>query len=364
MTFNKADPDPLTETPDSLTTYVIGDDVIAQTVDGTTQYLLYDGHGSTRQLAEYDTAVTIADTYSYDGYGVLLQDNAVASSNPGKVGAQATNLLYAGEQFDTDAQHYYLRARYYDQNTGRFNRMDPFAGNNQDPQSLHKYLYAHGNPVNNTDPSGFGIGVVIAMVLVYAILWGVHLWDYHNPKENRIRNKFDRWYNRQTQGWWTVLPKCPSNIDVTNPADPKYTGSDQDKWEKPEVPHEFEERLHPGIKFSMRSKVIQGHTNQATYDASGNLFIKYPRAGTVDWRPPFGATIGSRTSPPHHGGGPVTLTYTSLGIAHKNEDVYPLHWAVYLDHGITMSITKDPKTPMEIKEGSYMEKYYEKRPLW
>jgi len=35
---------------------------------------LYDGHGSTRQLAEYDTDVTIADSFSYDGYGVLLQD--------------------------------------------------------------------------------------------------------------------------------------------------------------------------------------------------------------------------------------------------------------------------------------------------
>jgi hypothetical protein len=44
LTYNKADPDPLTETPDSLTTYLIGDDVIAQTKDGITQYLLYDGH--------------------------------------------------------------------------------------------------------------------------------------------------------------------------------------------------------------------------------------------------------------------------------------------------------------------------------
>ena len=53
MTFNYANPDPLTETPDSLTTYIIGDDVIGQTVDGTVQYLLYDGHGSTRQLVHW-----------------------------------------------------------------------------------------------------------------------------------------------------------------------------------------------------------------------------------------------------------------------------------------------------------------------
>lgn len=93
-------------------------------------------------------AITIDEAYSYDAYGVMLGGNPARGSSP------ATNLLYAGEQFDTDMQQYYLRARYYDQNIGRFNRMDPFGGNRQDPQSLHKYLYCHANPVNNVDPSG------------------------------------------------------------------------------------------------------------------------------------------------------------------------------------------------------------------
>ena len=30
---------------------------------------------------------------------------------------------------------------------GRFNRLDPFAGNMQDPQSLHKYTDVHGDPI-------------------------------------------------------------------------------------------------------------------------------------------------------------------------------------------------------------------------
>ncbi len=47
-----------------------------------------------------------------------------------------------------------LCTRYYNPSTGRFNRMDPFAGNTQDPQSLHKYAYAHANPVMGVDPSG------------------------------------------------------------------------------------------------------------------------------------------------------------------------------------------------------------------
>jgi len=62
-------------------------------------------------------------------------------------------FLYAGEQSENDAQGYYLRTLYYDPLNGRFNRTDPFAGSLQDPQSLHKYLYAHDNPINNTDPT-------------------------------------------------------------------------------------------------------------------------------------------------------------------------------------------------------------------
>ncbi|MHC5062140.1 MAG: RHS repeat-associated core domain-containing protein, partial [Planctomycetota bacterium] len=145
----------LEETTGSSTiTYTIGDDIIAQcATGGTPEYLLYDGHGSTRQLLNTD--LTIADEYSYDGYGVMLGGNPTPSDSA------ATSLLYAGEQFDENLSQYYLRARYYNQNNGRFNRIDPFAGNNRDPQSLHKYLYVHANPINNVDPSGQMIGSIV-----------------------------------------------------------------------------------------------------------------------------------------------------------------------------------------------------------
>jgi len=189
-----------------LTTYTLGDDVISQTtsnwqynttqweIDGTavTQYLLYDGHGSTRQLVNSD--LTLANTYSYDGYGVLLQDEntfvPVASGGlgytPGTTPQQATNLLYAGEQFDANVSQYYLRARYYNQNNGTFNRVDPYAGNTQDPQSLHKYAYVHNNPVNATDPTGkemlggFGFSLVDVLVVsaLIATIAGMLTYNY------------------------------------------------------------------------------------------------------------------------------------------------------------------------------------------
>jgi len=103
----------------------------------------------------------------------MLGGNPGSPSNPD---TPATNLLYAGEQFDIDAQQYYLRARYYDPLNGRFNRMDPFAGNRSDPQSLHKYLYCHANPINNVDPTGlFTIPEVLVTIAIKAIKIGLLL---------------------------------------------------------------------------------------------------------------------------------------------------------------------------------------------
>ena len=65
-----------------------------------------------------------------------------------------TSSFYRGEQYDPDLGLYYLRARYYNPGTGRFLSRDPEDGNRFDPASLHKYLYAGGDPVNAIDPAG------------------------------------------------------------------------------------------------------------------------------------------------------------------------------------------------------------------
>ena len=62
--------------------------------------------------------------------------------------------MYRGEQYDPDLGLYYLRARYYNPATGRFLSRDPVDGYSREPKSLHKYLYAGGDPMNFMDPSG------------------------------------------------------------------------------------------------------------------------------------------------------------------------------------------------------------------
>jgi len=59
----------------------------------------------------------------------------------------------------------YHRARWMTPSTGRFAGMDPANGIDAEPLSLHKYLHAHGDPANRTDPTGrFATGAEIAVV--------------------------------------------------------------------------------------------------------------------------------------------------------------------------------------------------------
>lgn len=55
---------------------------------------------------------------------------------------------------DRDIGLIYANARYLDPDTGRFLSFDPFAGYDDKPISLHRYLYAYQNPLRYVDPDG------------------------------------------------------------------------------------------------------------------------------------------------------------------------------------------------------------------
>nr|WP_301951407.1 RHS repeat-associated core domain-containing protein [Microcystis aeruginosa] len=140
------------------TTYTHGWDLISQDDGANRIYYQVDGLGSTRLMTGNNGSVIVE--YDYDAYGNLTR----------KVGDADNNYLFAGEQVDDAVDGYYLRARYYDPNTGRFASVDPFEGYNNQPITLHDYLYAGVNPVNAIDPSGevslFEYGRLLLVTLI------------------------------------------------------------------------------------------------------------------------------------------------------------------------------------------------------
>jgi RHS repeat-associated protein len=123
-------------------------------------YCTYDGHGSVRQLT--DDIGIITDIYTYDAFGKLIEQQVLNPNSGNLEPVTAVNriwetqnaYLYCGEQYDHDLHMYFLRARYLNPDRGRFWTMDTFEGWNSIPESLHKYLYTHADPVNWIDPSG------------------------------------------------------------------------------------------------------------------------------------------------------------------------------------------------------------------
>ena len=125
-----------------------------------THFFLTDGLGSTRALL--NSSGNISDTYVYDAYGTLLTST----------GTTPNAYRYTGEQWDENLGLYYLRARYYQPQLGRFWTMDNFEGSQSDPLSLHKYLYCHGDGINYSDPSGHyeALGGLIISTAIKATL--------------------------------------------------------------------------------------------------------------------------------------------------------------------------------------------------
>ena len=103
-------------------------------------YYLTDGLGST--MATVDTDGDVVNEYTYDVFGETRSES----------GAQANEFQFAGQQVDGSTGLQYLRARYYDMETGVFLSREPmltapgWAGN---PTS-----YALANPLVLEDQTG------------------------------------------------------------------------------------------------------------------------------------------------------------------------------------------------------------------
>lgn len=165
------------------------DEPLAMVRGGAKHYYQSDGLGSITSLT--DSSGAVAASYVFDAFG-----NQTAAT-----GSLTNTFRYTAREADTDTGLYYYRARYYDQNAGRFLTEDPlfFAGGN-----LNLYTPVWNNPINFIDPFG------------------------ESPKDVvRIRNAFRKAVDEMTQQglrhpnpWWNNFRESMARLFGGN----KYMG--------------------------------------------------------------------------------------------------------------------------------------------
>lgn len=137
---------------------------------GGARWLSLDGLGSTS--AEVTPRGSVTANRKHDAWGNYRDGTAPASGE--------VRLGYTGHQYDVETGLTYARARYYDSVNGVFLSRDSYAGQLDDAPSLHRYAYAHGNPLRYTDPQGRAVNVAAAGIgagIGFLVGFGAALWD-------------------------------------------------------------------------------------------------------------------------------------------------------------------------------------------
>ena len=144
-----------------------------------TDYLLYnkDIQGSSTSLVKENGSADA--TYQYTDFGetTINGDNKVENE-----------VCYTGGIYDQSTGLYYMNARYYNPEDGRFVTEDTYRGETNEPDTQNLYVYCADNPVNYVDPSGHWIDTVLDVAsLGYSIKefmsnpswskFGYLLWD-------------------------------------------------------------------------------------------------------------------------------------------------------------------------------------------
>lgn len=199
---------------------------------GTRLYARMDGLGDV--LALMDTSGSIQTTYAYDDWGKLTSSSDLEGFN-GTDRARWKGALWLGPELDL----YYMRARWYEPQTGRFLSEDPIglAG------GMNPLVFAGSNPVNGSDPSGLdcpipmndtkpcdigGWGVAGTDPWSSSVRAGIYgyyatFWDYYNPAaDGRITGRFsylrDGWrrgLRRLGRAARAVLPTTREEIECS-----------------------------------------------------------------------------------------------------------------------------------------------------
>jgi len=165
--------------------YIQGKGLLAVVSETPTRMYCYHYNATGSTIAMTDEAQTVVNQYSYDPHGnILSQQEQIPQS-----------FKYVG-QYGVMAEpngFYYMRARYYDPQVGRFVSEDPIGFDGGD---VNLYAYVANNPVMGIDPEGtfnacgaaagaaigasagpLGAALGAAIGTVAGTYVGIYLWD-------------------------------------------------------------------------------------------------------------------------------------------------------------------------------------------
>jgi len=125
-----------------LARYRYGNRLISLDTGADKRFYHTDGLGSTIGLT--DLAGQVDTSYLLDPWGRVLE----------QTGDSLNRQIFTGQEHDEKTGLIYFGARYYDPDTARFTTRDSYLGEIGTPPSLHRYLYAYGNPTVYVDPNG------------------------------------------------------------------------------------------------------------------------------------------------------------------------------------------------------------------
>ena len=145
-------------------TYTYGNGLIsdnkkeAKGSDTEKRYYHYNHIGSTTAITDADGDLLYRIAYGIYGEltGIYDVDGDLIEDKTAVIRSENLRFLYNGRYgVETGANGlYYMRARYYNPQIKRFINRDIIDGSITDSQSLYKYSYVQGNPVNLIDPFG------------------------------------------------------------------------------------------------------------------------------------------------------------------------------------------------------------------
>ncbi|WP_083861589.1 RHS repeat-associated core domain-containing protein [Clostridium tunisiense] len=186
-------------------------------------FYLYDGRGSVANTT--NSLGQVRDKYRYDPYGEVKHGGFWGSN-----GTHYENFYgYNGEDYNRLSGLEYLRARYYEPESGRFLTRDSYLGDVMQPLTLNRYAYALNNPMMYTDPSGHWPGWLdkaassvknfaskamdtVSNVVSYVGDVASNVWDRAKQAYNYVADNVKSWYNSTKKTVDSYVTKAEQKI--------------------------------------------------------------------------------------------------------------------------------------------------------